>query len=165
MGAEVSDLKPCPVCADAAEFFYGARVRAECVGCGLQTRKFDSPQEAGAAWNRRDEVERLEDYLDALTERMLTAKRERHEARAEVQRLRSMIGAIYIALKPTDTEATTWPEEITRLRKERDQIIERCAEAAAFHFFRECGHKGGTGEDYAEWDATAAIRALKEDRE
>lgn len=47
-------LKPCPCCKAQSIYSQGGDWwSAECLGCGLTTSAFNSPEEAVAAWNRR----------------------------------------------------------------------------------------------------------------
>lgn len=52
------DLLPCPFCGRKAEFVMGENYREnsewiKCYSCGVETKCFDTPEEAAEAWNRR----------------------------------------------------------------------------------------------------------------
>ena len=56
----MTNLRPCPFCGDVAVHLHGMLgdrplCYAKCVGCGIHTGYYDTPEEAAADWNRRVE--------------------------------------------------------------------------------------------------------------
>ena len=109
----------------------------------------------------RKDIRWLEDALASQAIERDRRVKEILSLRAEVERMTKQRDLWIADAERYCQNADYWRIQCEQLTRERDQIIEKCAEVAVVHFLKECGHKGGTGEDYAEWDCTAAIRALK----